>query len=1126
MPSIKKRGSFNSKFMVLLLVVTVVFNLFGSNVSFAEDSTYQVSGVVWWDQQGGDSCGGQADGLRQATELRLAKVKVELYVLQGPGTFFAGQYRPLEMPMVTWTDDNGEYNFENVPAGDYKVVFHNPGQRVINGSTISDYAMTAPNVNGNADDDIDSDIISSFGSGNFKTDSFILDAQKPSQKIDGGLVGYCLPNTMTYELGDFVWQDDNRNGVQDPGEPGIAGVEVNLSGNGVNQNATTDSSGKYKFYDLDEGVYTLTFTMPSGYTETKKNATTDNKDSDGLVVSDFYLFGNDNSYDLGLIKDEKIDIKVTKVWQPAWAVDLIRQYRDPNFANSCTIKLIANGQDTGKSITLDSSNETGYFVWQGQFEDIAKFDDNGDLITYTVEEEQHDCYSSYVSGSAEKGFIVTNEINEGCYTVESPLSIYKRWEDNNNEDGKRPDSITLHVTYNPGADHLFGDQIILNADNGWGRTVYINEQIGNVIGNPFQSITIEEEPVEGYKTEIAYDLPNGSWPELGSLTQITNVRVIDIVGQKTWNDSDNQDGKRPDSITIRLMNGTKQVASQVVTAADGWSWKFTDLPKYANGKAIDYTIKEDAVADYSTEIDGYDVINTYIPETIDIKGSKTWADDNDQDGKRPDSITIRLMNGTEEVASQVVTAEDGWSWKFSDLPKYANGKAIDYTIKEDAVADYSTKINGYDVTNTYTPEKTTVAVEKKWVGEATSSAAIQLFADGTKLDEVVLSSANNWQHTFANLDRYKAGKAIIYTIAETEIAGYSVAISGDATNGFVVTNTKQKDDTVAPTSKTYKLGDYVWDDSNKNGLQDPAEKGVAGVKVVLKDDTGKQLAETYTKVDGSYLFTDLVKGEYVVEFGKLPVGYKVTKSVATDSAKDSNGLVVSATIEDADNTTIDLGIYKERSDNSGGNDTNPSDDTDTNPNGGSDANPGGSDDTNSSGADDAGPSVSNDNTSAVTNQKTYQIGNHVWFDDNRDGVHDATEQGVAGVKVLLLDNAGNTIAETTTDGDGRYLFTGLTNGDYKLQFSDMPADYQVGEVKNKTVGLSPSVTITNSDDLSLNVAIYKLSDVAVATPAAVTSEPQLPNTSESLPLLPITLGLMLLLAGVAMLIPKNRLQIK
>ena len=81
---------------------------------------------------------------------------------------------------------------------------------------------------------------------------------------------------------------------------------------------------------------------------------------------------------------------------------------------------------------------------------------------------------------------------------------------------------------------------------------------------------------------------------------------------------------------------------------NGWKWDFGSHPKYANGTEINYTVTEDTVLLYTTVVDGYNVTNSHTPVMVTVEGTKTWADANNQDGKRPESGTIRLRaNGDE-----------------------------------------------------------------------------------------------------------------------------------------------------------------------------------------------------------------------------------------------------------------------------------------------------------------------------------------------------------------------------------------------------------------------------------------------------------------------------------------------
>ncbi|MEK1367045.1 Cna B-type domain-containing protein, partial [Limosilactobacillus fermentum] len=67
-----------------------------------------------------------------------------------------------------------------------------------------------------------------------------------------------------------------------------------------------------------------------------------------------------------------------------------------------------------------------------------------------------------------------------------------------------------------------------------------------------------------------------------------------------------------------------------------------------------------------------------------VSGTKTWKDNNDQDGKRPDSIKVNLLANGKVVQSKTVKASDNWKYSFTNLPEFENGKKITYTVTEDA----------------------------------------------------------------------------------------------------------------------------------------------------------------------------------------------------------------------------------------------------------------------------------------------------------------------------------------------------------------------------------------------------------------------------------------------------------
>ena len=273
---------------------------------------------------------------------------------------------------------------------------------------------------------------------------------------------------------------------------------------------------------------------------------------------------------------------------------------------------------------------------------------------------------------------------------------------------------------------------------------------------------------------------------------ITNVQeATEVEGSKTWVDADDQDGIRPASITVRLLADGEEVASKRLEPdKDGlWTYAFDGLPKYRveNGETVEivYTVKEDPVEGYETEIEGFAITNTHTPGTVALKGAKTWDDGDDQDGLRPESITIRLLADGEEIDSVSVSEKDGWQWQFANLPQSRAGTAIQYTIKEDVPEGYTATVNGLDVTNTHTPKTTKVEGTKTWDdgdnqdGLRPKSITIRLLADGKEVDSATVTEEGGWKWSFTGLPKYRDhGTEIVYSITEDAVKGYESKVDG------------------------------------------------------------------------------------------------------------------------------------------------------------------------------------------------------------------------------------------------------------------------------------------------------------------------------------------------------------
>ena len=201
-------------------------------------------------------------------------------------------------------------------------------------------------------------------------------------------------------------------------------------------------------------------------------------------------------------------------------------------------------------------------------------------------------------------------------------------------------------------------------------------------------------------------------------------------------------------------------------------------------------------------------VNTGEKKVISIKVNKTWKYDNPE--TRPTSIIVELYRVNKEdpanpiyIGQETMTEADDWSISFKNLPKIdENDELYQYTIKEKGAEGYSVKMSGNQTSGfkLVNVPGIILTVEKKWNGESANQVEIKLLADGATKEKVTLTEADQWKHSFVNLPKFDAndGHEIVYTVEEVALSGYTSAISGDAANGYIVTNTK----TITPPSPT------------------------------------------------------------------------------------------------------------------------------------------------------------------------------------------------------------------------------------------------------------------------------------------------------------------------------------
>ena len=475
------------------------------------------------------------------------------------------------------------------------------------------------------------------------------------------------------------------------------------------------------------------------------------------------LLRSHNGLDNGLV-----DVNVTKQWRDGNDRDGLRP-------KSVTVKLFCDGNDTGRTLTLNAANN-----WNGVFRELREYN-NGQKHVYTVTEASvPDGYTAEITPDAATGFNITNTHTPETLTV----SGTKTWVDAGHESA-RPEKITV-ILFSAG--EQLAEQTV-SAENDWSWSF---ENLPKYSAGQEIVYTIDELKVQDYTAEVnGYNITNTYTPEL-----------VTVSGTKTWVGDEGHESARPASIKVILYADGVKTEEQTVSAENNWSWSFENLPKYSAGKAVAYTIGELKVQDYTATVDGYNITNTYTPETLTVSGTKTWVDAG-HESARPEKITVILYADGVKTEEQTVSADaDGkWSWSFADLPKYSAGKAVAYTVGEAAVQDYTATVDGYNITNTYTPELVTVSGTKTWVDEGHESARpanikVILYADGVKTEEQTVSpdADGKWSWSFENLPKYNAGKAVAYTIGEAAVQDYTATV-----DGYNITNTYKPTVTPSPT---------------------------------------------------------------------------------------------------------------------------------------------------------------------------------------------------------------------------------------------------------------------------------------------------------------------------------------
>ncbi|MBX7240394.1 MAG: carboxypeptidase regulatory-like domain-containing protein [Bacteroidia bacterium] len=1006
------------------------------------------------------------NGIQEVGEPGLSGITVTLYDVSGT---------PVSSVV---TNELGYYMFTNLPAGIYSI-----------GVSIPSGYSTSP-VYGGSDDNKDSDISPSG-----VTEQFLLTSGEVNTSIDGGV--YQTAPSGTASLGNYVWYDVNQNGVQDLSESGVSGVTVTLYNNSGSAIAhtMTDASGQYYFVNLPAGTYSVGFSnLPDGYIFTQSGtgtaSTGSDSDENGRTASVTLTPGQSN-YDLdaGIISGTNQGGKGSIgdfVWYDV-NNNGIQDAGEPG-AGGVTLTLYASDMTTVLSET--TTGDDGYYIFNNleagsYYVGISTLPSGFGIVTANA--GSSDTKDSDMNPSTQMSSVIT--LGQGESDLSIDAGIYSApgttgsigdfvWSDQNGngiqdlgESGIGGITVTLY--------DLNGNPVMTTVTDENGNYLFVNVPAGEyVIG--FSNVPSGFSPTLAGQgsPSTGSDIQSNGLTVIFTLNPGENKTDIDAgyipsratIGDYVWYDENRngiQDGTENGvaGVTVTLYDNNGNPVSSAVTDGNG-NYLFVNV--IPGTYTLGFGTYPDGML-FTAQNQGPDDSDSDVNSTTGMTSSFTVAsgdynlsfdaglitpafgslygyvwNDSDKDGVQDinenavPGVIVTLYDGAVVVATTITDGNGMYYFNditpgtytvgFSNLPSNTSftsqNTGGDDTIDSDV--NLSTGLSG---TYTITAGQNTEAADAGIISTLVSVGNyVWIDSNSNGTQDVTEQGVAGVQVSISN-----ASGDVLYT-TQTNATGYyqfSNLVAGDysiqfhlpsdyvfTTQGTGTTTDSDADVVTGQTdvftliagndrtdidagviytssSALASLGDYVWYDTNNNGLQDVGEKGVSNVLVVLYDGFGNEVAYTLTNSAGEYLFQDLSAGNYQVGFS-LPSGYSFTSS-GSGGTNDSDASTSGANFGKTGMITLSTGQ--------------------------SDLNW------------DAGIILLPDSLASV--------GNYVWQDINQDGIQDADEAGVSGVTVTLYDKQGNVIAVTETNIYGEYLFTGLSSGEYYLSFTNLPSGWQV-----------------------------------------------------------------------------------
>lgn len=660
------------------------------------------------------------------------------------------------------------------------------------------------------------------------------------------------------------------------GTPGDGSSEVVMGTDGVQTMAVLNEKNGWTFtftglpeYDgegADAGKYIYYARETQIGTGTDAVTVTDMASS-SLYAGDWLVVHQQSEETSGAAKTTvlnigRIDLSGTKTWKddgnaygtrPETLELELWRTTEPDRENSWK-KVTKEELAAEKASLIWAGTETD--VWTYQYEGLLAANEKGEIYTYRVSEPETEEYDPL-----QNGYDFTNTLADSIH-----ITVTKQWKDGNDRDGLRPDSIALTL-YQNGEEY---EKITLTGGNLLQKLFRKASGSGNVWSYTFEDLPEYDENGVRYEYTVKEDaVPSGYQADgtgegtaQGSAADgfaVTNTLTTEVRVKKLWQGTGSGGPKEASVGLYRSLEGTGEEPEPVMDEhgkpltvtldeENGWEAVFEELPRFdEEGKRWLYSVKEETVDGEPAETSGF-VIHLYggritdgqdagafsyrivnVAETV-VSGTKTWLDNHNAYGTRPEKLELTLYRSTAESGEEEVTAElldadgaslawsgmdtDRWIYAYSGLPGTDDeGNPYIYRVEETAPEGYVAEADGYDFTNTLT-DTAGISVAKIWEDRNDSSEQrpeeielilygngeeirrVKVGADTGKLEafwnQLTSGTDNTWVYTFDSLPVYdENGTKILYSVKEIVPEGYEVQYQEGANT---ITNVKRSSD--------------------------------------------------------------------------------------------------------------------------------------------------------------------------------------------------------------------------------------------------------------------------------------------------------------------------------------------